>query len=499
MNVLIVTGKLAQNTAKRSANDKADVLVLDIEVAAFTTPALLRRFLPEKKYDLILIPGMSSGDFSGLEKELGIAIRLGPKHAVDLGFVLSFAGSFEFSTKIPACELLIERKRSTAIDKVIELENKAVSPLTSGSVKIGGNSRMKVMAEIVDAGNLEKKDLARKIIYFVESGADIIDLGMSLDTSKTGVRNAIETAKAVTGIPLSVDTLEPDLINAAKDAGIDIVLSLNSKNIDKVKDGIIKNSAISVIIPDRSDDLESLFNNMESARNSGIKNIIADPVLEPVGHGLSRSISRYYEFRERDKTTPLFFGVGNVTELIDADSIGVNSIISGIAMELGASILFTPEFSQKACGSVSELKTASMMMMLSQDRGSAPKDLGVDMLAIKEKRRREYGKLPGTYIDARGSDKWHLDPAGCFKIELTDDEIRNGKLYHGKIIVRNNNIKSKNINNVIAGSTAKDILDTIIKSGLISRIDHAAYLGRELMKAEIALKFKRSYSQDDKF
>jgi len=232
---------------------------------------------------------------------------------------------------------------------------------------------MKVMAEIVDAGNLEKDDLARKIIYFVESGADIIDLGISLYTSETGVREAVKTARSVTGIPLSVDTLEPDLINAALDAGIDIVLSLNSKNIDKVKDGIIKNSTIPVIIPDRSDDMESLFNNIESARSFGIENIIADPVLEPAGHGLSRSISRYYEFREGDKTTPLFFGVGNVTELIDADSIGVNSILSGIAMELGASILFTPEFSQKACGSVSELRTASTMMMLSQDRGSARK------------------------------------------------------------------------------------------------------------------------------
>jgi dihydropteroate synthase-like protein len=486
MNILVVTGKLAENTVKRSVNDKANVLVLDIEVAAFTTPGLLRRFFPKKKYD------MSSGDFSGLEKELDIPIRLGPKHAIDLGFVLSFVGSFDFSIKIPACELLIERKRSTAIDKVIELENIAFSPLTLGSVKIGGNSRMKVMAEIVDAGNLEKNDLIKKILYFVESQADIIDLGMSLDTSKSSVIQAVETARSITGIPLSIDTLEPGLINAALDAGIDIVLSLNSKNIDKVKDGIIKNSTVSVIIPDRSDDLESLFKNMESARSCGIKNIIADPVLEPAGHGLSRSISRYYEFRERDRTTPLFFGVGNVTELIDADSIGVNSILSGIAMELGASILFTPEFSQKASGSVSELKMASNMMMLSQDRGSAPKDLGVDMLAIKEKRRREYGKLPDIYIDAKGSEKWHLDPAGCFKVEITDDEIRNGKLYPGKIMVRNNN-------NTIVGSTAKEILDTIIERGLISRLDHAAYLGRELMKAELALKFKRSYSQDDKF
>ena len=39
MNILVVTGKLASNTVKASVNGGADVLVLDIEVAAFTTPA----------------------------------------------------------------------------------------------------------------------------------------------------------------------------------------------------------------------------------------------------------------------------------------------------------------------------------------------------------------------------------------------------------------------------------------------------------------------------
>lgn len=492
MNILVVTGKLASNAAKASVKNMADVLILDIEVAAFTTPVLLGRSLSPKKYDLILVPGLASGDYSGLEKELGIPIRLGPKHAVDLGFVLEFAEGFDFSSRIPACELLIEKKRYNAFNRVNELEENADSPLTLRTVKIGGNSRMKIMAEIVDAGSMSKSELTDRISYFIECGADIIDLGISLDTSRNAVRKAVETARSITNAPISVDTLDPDSINAAIEAGIDIVLSLNSENIPYVNIDMVRNSTAAVMIPDRTDDLESLFKNMESARILGIKNIIADPVLEPAGHGLTKSINRYYEFRKRDSTTPLFFGAGNVTELIDADSIGVHSILSSIAMELDASILFTPEFSHKAHDSVNELKTASIMMMLSRDRKSAPKDLGVDMLVMKEKRRREFGLMPGSCIEAKGSEKWHLDPAGCFKIEMTRDEIHNGKLFPGKIVARNNN-------DSITGSTAGDIIDTIIEHGLISRLDHAAYLGRELMKAEIALKIKRSYSQDDKF
>ncbi len=492
MDILVVTGRIAEKAVKKSVQNDADVFVLGIDVAAFTTPALLRCALPDKKYDIILIPGLASGNFSELEKEINTQIRLGPKHAVDLGFVLSFADETVFSQKIPACELLSGKRRENAFEKITELEQKAVPSFVLKGVKLGGNSRMKVMAEIVDAGALSQENLINRISYFEQMGADIIDLGISLDMAKEKVRNAVKTAKSNTILPLSIDTLDPDLINAALDAGIDIVLSLDSENIDEVKDSIIRNCAAAVVIPDCSDELESLFSNIGAAQNAGIKNIIADPVLEPIGHGFAEAVNRYYEFRKRDQTTALFFGAGNVTELIDADSIGINAMLSGIAMELGADILFTPEFSDKAHNSVFELRTASMMMMLAKERGSAPKELGIDLLAIKEKRMREFGKLPVDAIEAESSKQWHLDPAGCFRIEITGEEIRSGRLYPGKIV-------AKHKNGSIAGATAKEVLDTILRLGLVSRPDHAGYLGRELMKAELALKFKRSYAQDDRF
>ncbi len=492
MKILVVTGRLAENAVRISVKDGADILVLGVEVAAFTTPSLLRRSLFQKKYDLILVPGLASGDFSGLEKEINTPVRLGPKHAVDLGFVLSYADDVVFSAKIPACELLKEKRKDTALEKIAELEERSNAHVSIRGMKLGGNSRMKVMAEVVDAGHLSKNELTNRILYFVEQGADIIDLGFSLDTTEKETRRAVNAARPATGVPLSVDTLDPCLLNTALDSGIDMVLSLNSHNMNEVKEKIIRNSTTAVIIPDRSNDIESLFHNIDHARNIGITNILADPVLEPPGHGLEGSLNRYYEFRRRDGTTPLFFGIGNVTELLDADSQGVNAMLSAIAMEISASVLFTPEYSHKAVGSVSELKTASIMMMLAGDRGSAPKDLGIDLLVLKEKRGREFGKMPENAIDAQGSEKWHLDPAGCFKIEITNGDIQNGKFCSGKIIARHNERS-------IAGATAKEVLDTIIRLGLVSRHDHAAYLGRELMKAELALKFRRSYSQDDEF
>ncbi|MCZ7397622.1 MAG: dihydropteroate synthase-like protein, partial [Candidatus Methanoperedens sp.] len=392
MRILVVTGRMAENAVRVAAGDEAEILVLGIEVASFITPALLKRSFPAKKYELVLIPGLASGDFSGLEKEFETQIRLGPKHAIDLGFVLSFAGDMAFSSNIPACEILTEKRLSSAIERISGLEESSDPVLSVRGVKLGGGSRMKVMAEVVDAGHLSEQELENKIHYFEHNGADIIDLGISLDTGSQEVVNAVKTARSATDLPLSIDTLDSCLINAALDAGIDIVLSLNSENIREVHEKIVRESA--VIIPDRVEDIESLFENIKFARDMGIKNIIADPVLEPLGHGFTGSVTRYHDFRKSDKTTPLFFGAGNVTELIDADSTGINAMLAGISMELDACILFTPEYSDKAHNSVFELKTASIMMQLAKERESAPKDLGIDLLTIKEKRRREFSKLP---------------------------------------------------------------------------------------------------------
>ena len=49
----------------------------------------------------------------------------------------------------------------------------------------------------------------------------------------------------------------------------------------------------------------------------------------------------------------------------------------------------------------------------------------------------------------------------------------------------------------IIGKKPLEIYQTVIKQGLVSRLDHAAYLGRELQKAYIALQKKTSYIQDD--
>ncbi|MEM7825210.1 MAG: tetrahydromethanopterin S-methyltransferase subunit A [Candidatus Aenigmatarchaeota archaeon] len=50
----------------------------------------------------------------------------------------------------------------------------------------------------------------------------------------------------------------------------------------------------------------------------------------------------------------------------------------------------------------------------------------------------------------------------------------------------------------IIGKTAEQIIGTIVKKGLVKGLYHAGYLGKELEKAEIALKENKPYEQDDR-
>jgi dihydropteroate synthase len=48
----------------------------------------------------------------------------------------------------------------------------------------------------------------------------------------------------------------------------------------------------------------------------------------------------------------------------------------------------------------------------------------------------------------------------------------------------------------VRGVDSEEIMAEVLRLGLVSRLDHAAYLGGELAKAEEALRIGRDYVQD---
>ncbi len=229
------------------------------------------------------------------------------------------------------------------------------------------------------------------------------------------------------------------------------------------------------------------------AKSLGITKVLGDLILDPLD--VLESFFAFRQFSDRNSNVPLFVGVSNVTELMDADSVGVNALLAKLSSEVGASMLLATQKSDKAQGSIREETTAAKMMFLAKKRSSVPKDLGIDLLLLKDKRNREEDYDKGIekktrVLVATGNEKTaELDEEGCFRlfVDRRDENI---------VAVHFSLADGITPSSIVKGKTAQQVYGLIIESGLVSKLDHAAYLGNELAKAEIALRTGKEYIQD---
>lgn len=499
MKILLITGKAASKRVEKIAQSyDCDIFQGDQEVATLLNPETIARAIgPKKDYGLIIVPGLIMGDVAKIEKATGIKTVRGPKDVADLELVLANLDNLELSASEPADEYLKDIVISDALkilkmpdsSKYIEKFSKKPGNLMIGGIPCGQEFPMRVISEIIGIENLSVEEIVEKGSYFKSSGADILDIGITKsDPKKVGL--AIQALRKL-DLPISIDTMDIPNIKAAIEADVDLILSFDESLIKEFKDVKIP----SVIIPMKNNEIpintelrvRFLEENIELAKKRGFKNIIADPILKPLNYGFAESIAAYRLFAQRNNY-PILFGSGNITELIDADSIGINALLAGISMELGGSLLFTTEDSDKTTGSVRELSVASKMMWLAREKSSLPKDLGVDLLILKNKKLRR-DPLPenlgaGKTTEAKANETHSLDKMGFFKIFVK------GKIYCIHYL------SDDKPNLVIEGYYAKEIYDTIIRNKLVGTVDHACYLGKELQRAENALTFGNSYSQE---
>lgn len=128
----------------------------------------------------------------------------------------------------------------------------------------------------------------------------------------------------------------------------------------------------------------------------------------------------------------------------------------------------------------------------------------VDLVNVEEPTRIEaevkacLKRSPGKYeksldvrkapaVEAHRPARLALDPSGFFIIYPKKDE---GRIYleHYKA--------DGTLNEIIQGADPMSIASTAIERGLVSRLDHAAYLGKELGKASLSLGHGFQYVQD---
>jgi len=517
MKTLVVTGTLADGMVRKYVGEsgvEAEVVSLPTQVAALMSVNYVSDMLESRdlaKFKLILVPGLVAGDVSYITERLGIPTYKGPKQAADLRLVLQQLGKVRLSTTTPACELLQDLLKKEAFRQLDLLQRKTrrLAGKKPGiqigegkkAVWIGTAFPPHVLAEIVDASALSRSELRKKARNFVETGAEIIDVGMVAGGGNPSkAKLAVKIVRRAVSTPISIDTSDTEEIRAAVEAGVDLILSINAENMRDVSE--FAREIPVVVTPadekrncpiDVDKKIEQLERNLERAMQLGFKKLIADPILVPIfTPNLTESLVAYYRFRERNPKIPIMFGAGNVTELMDADSIGANLLLASIAYDLNANIVLTTEASNKTLGCVGELSTSIKMAMLARERTSPPKDLGLDLLVVKEKRRREeyYERAIQKYAREIPVKKREFvyDSKGCFKVTVDRDRRR--------IVVSHYKCNREKPEVIIKGKNPLEICTTIIENGLLSRFDHAAYLGIELTKAEIALQTGKSYVQD---
>ena len=470
MRILLTTGAATEDMVKSAAASiDAEVVVIG-KIASFLTPYMLHGLIKKGSYDMVIVPGMCTASFEQVEHDTGVPIYRGPRHAADLGLILPLLSTVTLSRTVPADDFLATNKAHEARGRLEDREKSAEGDFIIRDTKIGGTSRVKILAEVMDAHLRE--DIRTIVDRYFSAGADIVDLGFGFDAEPADVTRVFSEMDGIER-PLAADTQDPDLILAAL-CRADLVLSLHERNIPEVGKAIANAGAAAVVVPGEN----SLKKNLALAKKSGITRIIADPLLQPVGSGLVSSLKNFKKL-----PYPLFFGAGNVTELIDADSVGVNALLAGMAMEVGAAVIFTSEHSDKTAGSVVEMRRAAEMMTLAADR-PYPKDLGIDLLILKEKRKRREPPLEyDVAVPAIAMpDCIEYDPKGNFRIGIEGDQI---------VAVINGR--------AVRGKRWQDVFYTILSHNDISLLDHAAYLGRELFKAELAIRFGRSFEQDGEF
>ncbi len=437
---VLITGKIARRALERTMSSFTmtsawEIKMLECSVAALMTTGFIARKLAGKQPELagktIIIPGLCQGNLAEISQATGCRVLRGPDDLKDLPVY--------FQGPVPG-EAMPTGKQAANLPE----------------------SPIKILAEIVDAHRLTMGQIMERACYYHNQGADIIDIGSSVNEPFPHLPAVIRALKAE-GFTVSIDSHRPEDIIAAGQAGVDLVLSVNSLNLAVVREL----ACPVVIIPDEDDDLASLYRNIKILE-TWHKTYIVDPILPPLTMGVAASICRCSEIRRHLPECAMLLGSSNVTELVDADSTGVNAMLAGLATELGVNYLLTTEVSHRARGTVRETRQACNLSYRALTAGRLPKHLDYGLLTIKD----PYGN---GFAEAELREMHHAIKDENYRIFVTGQFIY---IFNNRIFLR--------------GTRAQDMFPRL----MVKDSAHAFYLGRELNKAELALQLGKKYTQD---
>jgi dihydropteroate synthase len=328
-----------------------------------------------------------------------------------------------------------------------------------------GGYSIEILAEINNAPRLAPAQFRATADYFRASGADLIDIGCTPGLPFPELGTVVRELRQA-GMRVSIDSFDPQEILAAVEAGAELVLSVNRTNLEVARE-LAGGTTRVVVIPDFGEGLDTLDRNIETLERWNVPYLI-DPVIEPIGFGFMASLERYAEVHRRYPAAAQLMGVGNITELTSADSTGVNAVLLAICEELGVRAVLTTEVIPWARGAVREIDIARRLMHYAVTHRAVPKGVDDRLLTVKDPVILEYDEAELRRLHAAVRDP-------NFRI-FTDRQTIT--VFNNEIFVRGTDIQ-------------------VIFSQLgVDEPTHAFYLGRELMKAKLAITLGKTYRQE---
>ena len=97
-----------------------------------------------------------------------------------------------------------------------------------------------------------------------------------------------------------------------------------------------------MLITEDPDDLDGLDRMAARMEQLG-RPYMLDSILAPINSGFAASLARYVEVRRRHPVAEMLMGIGNLTELTEADSTGVTALLIGFCQEVGIGAVLTTE------------------------------------------------------------------------------------------------------------------------------------------------------------
>jgi dihydropteroate synthase-like protein len=432
--ILFVTGKLAEPALRRTVADLgpkvgfgSEVAVLGISVAALMTPDwVARRLKVPDGVTRVMLPGWCAGDLSSVEAKTEVPVECGPKDLRDL------PEHFGRPDQPPADY---------------------------------GEYDIEIIAEINHCPRLTWDEIIALARRHRADGADVIDVGCDPSGPWLGVGEVVRRLRDE-GFRVSVDSFDRREVELAAKAGAELVLSVNGSNVDAARDWGVE----VVVVPDEIASLGGLGNTIDKLDAAGVRFRI-DPVVEPIGFGFAASLGRYLEARRRWPQAEIMMGIGNLTELTDVDSAGVNAMLIGFCQELGIRSVLTTEVINWARSSVREVDLARRLMFHSVRHRVPPKHLESRLVMLRDAKVHEHGLAALAELARR----------------ITDPNFR--------IFAEGGAIHVMNSNGHVQGADPFDLIDQML---VVNRIDssHAFYLGYEMAKAVTALTLGKNYRQD---